>query len=101
MIFPQALSHIHAMPVVCPLSASCLPHGVYGGPATAAYPTANKAFFVPFVLTAPYTIKTLWWANGTTTTDAPMSAPSSWAYQRSSAKPAFYGKNAFRPRGRK
>lgn len=37
-----------------------------GTVATAAWPTVNKVFYVPFVLASPITVNRFFWANGTT-----------------------------------
>jgi hypothetical protein len=68
-IFPQALSYLHPLPVISTFHAQMIGPGmIYSGPTAAAYPTANKAFYYPLTITHPYTVKTLWWANGTTVT---------------------------------
>lgn len=36
-----------------------------GAPASAVYPTANKAFYIPFRLLSPYNVRRLFVANGT------------------------------------
>lgn len=55
-------------PVVSIISGESvgLPTSVLGGatPASAVWPSANLAIFVPFALRVPYLVKTLWWANG-------------------------------------
>lgn len=40
--------------------------GLIGGPASAAWPTANLAMFTPFRLREAYTVTALRWANGST-----------------------------------
>lgn len=35
-------------------------------PASSAWPAANRAIYVPFVLPAAYQVTKLWWANGAT-----------------------------------
>lgn len=37
-------------------------------PASAVWPTANLAIYIPFVLAAPYPVKQVWWLNGATVT---------------------------------
>lgn len=40
------------------------PFGVRGSLASAVWPVANTAFYVPFSIDAPYLVKTVFWANG-------------------------------------
>ena len=35
-------------------------------PATAVWPSANRALYIPFTLNRPYVVRRLFWANGTT-----------------------------------
>lgn len=34
--------------------------------ASATWPAANRALFLPFTITAPYLVQRVWWANGAT-----------------------------------
>ena len=52
-------------PVIGTISREAVP-GVNSGLASAAWPTANKAIYVPFTLRAPFLVRRLWWANGAT-----------------------------------
>lgn len=72
MDFPS--DHFHK-PVICSMSAEAV--GINFGNETAAitgaggftaWPVANMAFFVPFVIMAPYLVRTLWWHNGASVT---------------------------------
>src|SRR6185436_14300397 len=55
---------------ISPFSIESLAHGMRAGvsgvPASAAYPTAQRALFFPFRTYRPETVKRFFWVNGTT-----------------------------------
>lgn len=58
------ISSLHAIGV----SSSNEDASVSVGGASAAWPSANLGIFIPFSIIAPYTVRTLWWANGSSVT---------------------------------
>ena len=65
--FPVADFH---KPVIASTSAEAIgcmfAIGVNGVGASAVWPAANRAIYVPFALSAPYLVNKVWWANGAT-----------------------------------
>lgn len=54
-------------PSISSLSPEAVPGSSLSAvPASAAWPSANLAIYVPFMLAAPYLVQRLWWANGAT-----------------------------------
>jgi hypothetical protein len=63
--FPSSLSH---KPVIScmgreAMGTTMMTGGALGG-ASALWPTANLALFIPFTITTPYLVRKVWWANG-------------------------------------
>lgn len=64
MIFPEQYSILSPLPVVQTFSLNALPISCSNTAATAAWPTANKAIFVPFRMTRPYLVTQMFTMNG-------------------------------------
>lgn len=64
--FPAARFH---KPVLSSISVESIGSILRGdgvaAPASAVWPAANRAIFVPIAIAAPYPVRKLWWANGT------------------------------------
>lgn len=67
MDFPSVVGQ---KPTISVLSAEAVGalYRLLGGatPASSAWPSANRAIFIPFSLAAPFQMKKVWWANGAT-----------------------------------